>query len=175
MLTGFDIENRQNYVLVQKIHMSYIRWDLNTANKTLVRNQKKRDKIAVKFRDAVLDAFGVVVSEGDEYDAFIVYGADCKKVTQAWTKLEKARAAERETNAYVAALEFGNVAKTEYEYAVTPGSEVEAFEDIGVISKTNIRVCGIATEKEKYTLIVSAWDAFNKARIEADQARIEAV
>lgn len=67
------------------------------------------------------------------------------------------------------------MAKTEYEYAVTPGSEVEAFEDIGVISKTNIRVCGIATEKEKYTLIVSAWDAFNKARIEADQARIEAV
>ena len=154
--------------------MSSISWNLKTANKTLVRDKKNRNKHAVQFRAAVLAAFGVVVSEGGEYDAFIVYGADCKKVAQAWTKLEKARAAERETNAYVAALEFGNVAKTEYEYAVTPGSEVEAFEDIGVISKTNIRVCGIATEKEKYDRFVSAWEAFNKARVEADQARIEA-
>jgi hypothetical protein len=158
----------------KKINMSYIRRDLKTAYKTLARKQKICDKHEVQFRDAVFDAVGVVVPKGGEYGAFIAYGADYEKVAQAWKKLKKARAAERETNAYVAALEFGDVAKTEYGYDVTPGSEVEAFKDIGVMSKTNIRMCGIATEKEKYDRFVSAWNAFNKARVEADKARIEA-
>ena len=144
-------------------------WNLKHALNTKKRKSTDTNKAAVQFRDAVLDAVGVVVPEGGEYVTFNMYGADYKKVTRAWKKLEKARAAEHDATAYVLALEFAKHAKDMYAYDVAPGKEDEALNDIKIMSTTNINVCGkncehATSEKEKYTLIVSAWEAFAKAR-----------
>ena len=149
-------------------------WNLKTALKTKTRHLKTTANEAARVRAAIYAAVGIVVPEGGEYTAFIEYGADFENVARAWEKLEKARAAERKATAYVAALEFGKVAKTEYEYDVTPGNESEAFKDIGVISDTRIRAYGNfrefsekdkATDKEKYDQVISAWEKFKAAHV----------